>query len=230
MTSARDTEKRPGIYQAAERRIRHLREGAIGTLTLVAVLLLVFLVELLLAAGLGFDSPEAMFETLSRTSKRALAVSLGPFLHQGYRHIVDNILILLLVGAYVEHGYDRPTFYRFVLVAGYLAAWFPLVLGFTGAVGASGITFGLMGWAISHALFQVFRGVSEVVAEGNLWGMFRFLHLLPLVLCFAKVRAAIVATLSFATGGAGELTHLAGAILGTGWGIRRIATSLSNEE
>lgn len=205
--------------------MQQVRDKAIGTLSLVALLLLVCLAELLLATGLGFDSPQTMLEAGSVTSKRILAASLGPALHQGYRHIVDNLLILVLAGAYVEYGYGLSALYRFAVVSDYLAAWFPLALGFTGSVGASGITFGLLGWATSHALARCSQALFEVVTEGEISELSRLVHLLPLALCLAKVRTAILATLPFSTVGAGELTHLIGAILGLGWGIRYVALS-----
>lgn len=82
----------------------------------------------------------------SRISPLALVTHM--FLHGGWGHIIGNLLILFLVGPFIEDVWGRPLFATFYLLSGLAAA-----LSYTAAhldsatpmIGASGAIAGVMG-------------------------------------------------------------------------------------
>ena len=196
----------------------HVRNQAIGTLTIAALLILVYQVELLLADRLGYVSAKAMFADLPVIWKTALTAVLGPFLHQGASHIFGNVGVLLLAGSYIEYAYGRSLLYQFYLVAGYFAAWFPLVFGSVGAVGASGVTYGLTAWMMVHAAFRILRFLSDLNSDQNSILDRRFGEFIPLGFGAGGVVSAVTVITSGTVSDAGNVAHFAGVLIGIVWG------------
>ncbi|WP_433624025.1 rhomboid family intramembrane serine protease [Halomicrococcus sp. NG-SE-24] len=160
---------------------------------------------------LGFSSVQPLLNSLSRETKIFLAATVGPFIHQGSDHLTDNISVLLVAGAYLEYECNRNSLYGFYLGVGYLAAWAPLTLGFTGAVGASGVTYGLTTWLLVHSISRPL----EVAYDGAIDR--RILHFAPVF--FGLVKARETAAILSMMDGADDVTHFFGAFVGLLLGI-----------
>lgn len=196
-----------------------LRDGTVGTLTIVGVLTLLFQAELLAAAAAGEPAPADLFAPLAPPTKILIGVLGGPLLHLTASHLVGNLGVLLLAGGYVELGYGRRSLYRFFLVDGYIAGWTALVGTFllgggsVGGVGASGATVGLRVWVTVHAADRLVGMVLDGGLDRRLW------HLAPLVFGLAGVLSLAATLTGVGPLRAGDLTHLVGALLGAAWGF-----------
>lgn len=189
---------------------RRFRNQIIATITLTTLLIAIFQAEVLIANLLSYSSSRALLDSFSRGTKVVLAGTVGPFIHQGPRHLTDNLGVLLVAGAYLEYEYDRDTIYIFYLGVGYLAAWAPLTLGFTGAVGASGVAYGLTTWLLVHSTSRPLEMGYDSVID---W---RLLHLAPIFFGLVTTREAIFGMID----GADDVTHLFGAFIGLILGIK----------
>lgn len=197
--------------------VSRFRNQIIATITLTALLVAIFQAEVLTANLLGYSSSQTLLDSLSRETKIFLTATVGPFIHQGPGHLTNNLGILLVAGTYLEYEYNRYTLYTFYLGVGYLAAWAPLTLGFTGAVGASGVTYGLTIWLLVHSISRPLEmGYDGVIDR-------RVLHLAPLLFGLIKTREAI-ATHGMMDG-ADDVTHFFGAFVGLLLGIYFVLVS-----
>lgn len=189
-----------------------LRNQVIATITLLSLLVAIFQAEVLIANALEYSTSRALLESLSREAKIFLAATIGPFIHQGPRHLTDNLGVLLVAGAYLEYQYDRGRLYTFYLGVGYFAAWAPLAMGSVGSVGASGVTFGLTSWLLVHSISRVLEMGYEGVLD------MRFLHFAAVLFGLYKAQEA-VAILRMMDG-ANDVTHFFGAFIGLVLGIK----------
>lgn len=199
-------------------KVGHVRNQTIGTLTIAALLILVYQAELLLADQLGYVSAKAMFAELPSIGKKVLTAVFGPFLHRGASHVVGNVGVLLLAGSYIEYVYGRGLLYQFYLVAGYFAAWFPLVFGSAGAIGASGVTYGLTAWMMVHAAIRLLQMILDLSSPLD-W---RVLHIIPLGFGAGKTVTAIAVVINANITGFGQVAHFAGALIGIIWGALQV--------
>lgn len=192
-------------------RVSRFRNQIIATITLTTILVTIFQAEVLTANLLGHSSSQALLDSLSREAKIFLAATVGPFIHQGPKHLTGNLGVLLVAGAYLEYEYNRNSLYTFYLGVGYLAAWAPLTIGFTGAVGASGVTYGLNTWLLVHSISRPLETGYDGVVDR------RVFHLAPFFFGLVKTREAI-AILGMMDG-ADDVTHFFGAFVGLFLGI-----------
>ncbi|WP_247729190.1 rhomboid family intramembrane serine protease [Halovivax limisalsi] len=189
-----------------------LRNQVIATLTLLSLLVAIFQAEVFVANALEFSTSRALLESLSREAKIFLAATIGPFIHQGPRHLTDNLGVLLVAGAYLEYQYDRSRLYIFYLGVGYVAAWAPLAMGSVGSVGASGVTFGLTSWLLVHSISRLLE-----MGYGGAIDL-RTFHSAAVFFGLVKTQEA-VAILS-RMDGADDVTHFFGAFIGLFLGIK----------
>lgn len=204
--------------QSLSARFYSLRTQVVGTLTLIGILILVYQVEILLADQMRFQTPQAMFASLPSQLKLILAAMLGPFLHQGNAYLLGNLGVLLLAGAYIEYFYAEASLYVFYLVAGYLAAWFPLFFGSVGAVGASGVTYGLQAWMAVHSISRILVMFSDIVDGKGILDR-RFGYIIPLAFGAGSTVGATTLVFGGSISGAGDVTHFIGAMIGLAWGV-----------
>ncbi|NLV08055.1 rhomboid family intramembrane serine protease [Haloarcula rubripromontorii] len=189
-----------------------LRNEVVGTITLIAFLVAIFQAEILTATAFEYTSSRALLNSVPRDAKIIIAATIGPFIHQGPRHLTDNLGVLLVAGAYLEYQYNRRFLYLFYPLVGYLAAWVPLLMGSVGSVGASGVTFGLTSWLLIHSISRLL----EMGYEGTL--DLRILHLTAVFFGLVKAREAVA--LLGMMDGADDVTHFFGAFLGLFLGLR----------
>jgi len=188
------------------------RNQVIGTITLTALLVAIFQAEVLVATALNYPSSQALFASFSREVKMLIAATIGPFIHQGPRHLTDNLGVLIVAGAYLEYQYDRRFLYTFYPAVGYLAAWAPLAMGSVGSVGASGVTFGLTIWLLVHSISRVLEMGYDGVLD------LRILHFAAVI--FGLVKAQEAVAILGVMDGADDVTHFFGAFLGLALGIK----------
>ena len=188
------------------------RNQIIGTITLTALLVAIFQAEVLVATALNYSSSQALFASFSREVKMLIAATIGPLIHQGPRHLTDNLGVLIISGAYLEYQYDRSFLYTFYPAVGYPAAWVPLAMGSVGSVGASGVTFGLTTWLLVHSISRVLEMGYDGVLD------LRILHFAAVIFGLVKAQKA-VAILGMMDG-ADDVTHFFGAFFGLTLGIK----------
>ena len=200
-----------GKNPAGLHQITDLRQRVIGTISLTVLLIAIFQGEVLVAKALGFSSTAEMFKSLPTLSQRLIAALLGPFIHQGPAHLIGNLGVLLLAGGYLEFQYGQRPFYVFFLVVGYLAAWVPLAMGFTGAVGASGVAFGLSMWLLVHSISKLLKMGWDTEIDR------RIFHIV--FVFYGLVKADAVLEDFQAMNNTGDLTHVFGAMFGLVFGF-----------
>ncbi|WP_160113964.1 rhomboid family intramembrane serine protease [Halobellus limi] len=189
-----------------------LRNQVIGTITLTALLVAIFQAEMIAANALDYSTSRALLTSLSREAKIFLAATIGPFIHQGPRHLTDNLGVLLVAGTYLEYQYDRSFLYTFYLGVGYLAAWAPLAIGSVGSVGASGATFGLTSWLLVHSISRLLEVGYDRVLD------LRTLHAAAVFFGLVKARETVV--ILGMVSGADDVTHFLGAFIGLLLGLK----------
>jgi membrane associated rhomboid family serine protease len=192
--------------------VSQFRNQVIGTITLTALLVAIFQAEVLVTTALNYSSSQALFASFSREVKMLTAATIGPFIHQGPRHLTDNLGVLIVAGAYLESQYDRSFLYTFYPAVGYLAAWAPLVMGSVGSVGASGVTFGLTTWLLVHSISRVLEMGYDGVLD------LRTLHFAAVI--FGLVKAQEAVDILGMMDGADDVTHFFGAFFGLALGIK----------
>ena len=148
------------------------------------------------------------------------------FLHDGWVHLIGNLLFLWPFGLIVEGKLGWPRFVPLYLGLG-VAESLLEQLCLTGpgvSVGASSAIFGLMAVALVWAPYndiEMVYGVWDPLGEK--WGSFDFPVLWLSVLMIAK-EAALAAWLDFPVGS--ELFHLVGAAIGFGAGASILQAGL----
>jgi len=219
--------------QKITQRLLSFRREIVGTLSLIGVLILVYQGEVLLADHFGYANPMEMFANQSVLQKRLLAALAGPFLHQGSGHIIGNLGLFLLLGIYIEHAYSERVLVTFFLISGYISIWATLGLGFVGAVGASGVTFGLQAWMGIHAFSRfieylvdlasyAIHSIKDAVDVPDNPGAVTHRRLLyaPFFLFgFGSPVDVLSAVVNGQANGATEISHAVGALVGLSWGL-----------
>lgn len=141
-----------------------------------------------------------------------IAATFGPFIHQGPRHLTDNLGVLIVAGSYLEYQYDRRYLYTFYIATGYAAAWMPLAMGWVGSVGASGVTFGLTTWLLVHSMSKAFEMAYEGILD------LRVLHFAAVLFGLLKAREAV--SIIGNMDGSDDVTHFFGALIGLFLGLK----------
>jgi membrane associated rhomboid family serine protease len=185
--------------------LRNARFRILGTLSICGLLIVIFFIEMLVARHYGYATPKALFDATKW--KSLIAIFLGPVIHQTTDHLVNNLASLVIVGAYIEYSYGERRLYEFSAIAGYASIWVVVIVGLTGAVGFSGVTYGLWSWATVHAFVRLTELVEDV-SEFWLIG-----HVIPLLIGIGQIKSEIL-TISTAQMNGGEISHVVGIALG----------------
>lgn len=196
-----------------------------GVGTLIIILTLVFGVEVLLAAFFGFPNVRAMLDSLALQEKRVLVALMGPLVHQGWGHLVENLVFLIVFGSYVEWQLGSWDFYVSAAGTGYLASWLLLSLGGAGAVGASSVTHGLEALAGFLGLIRLGENLPGVESIPEFLGA--TLHILPFVFGFGFIYREIEVWL-ISPNDPTLWIHVLGAFVGTLIGIASFSEGRGN--
>jgi membrane associated rhomboid family serine protease len=148
-----------------------------ATITLIAINVVVFLVELASGGLGGLDGGGSLIHDAGLRGPEIAngdwwRVITGGFLHAGFLHLLLNMYVLWVAGSILEPGIGTPRFlgiYFVSLIAGSLGAL--IADPNTVTVGASGAIFGLMAAVIVVARG---RGVEQVASQ---FGLFVVLNL-----------------------------------------------------
>jgi hypothetical protein len=189
----------------------HLHDYA-ATLTVAAILIIVYLGQLAVAGSLH---PEAAFIAV-RVLPDVGYLIFNPWMHSFHQHLVGNLVMFVLLAGWTEHRVNSAYLAVAIIVTGYSTNLVPAMVGFGEfGVGASGIT---------NALWAYFTGTQFARFSSTLNDNppdFRavILHLtffgvgLVFVLqAFAEFLGYVPVTQNTATG-----AHLLGVCLGFGW-------------
>lgn len=192
---------------------KKFRRRIIGTLSIAVFIILVYQFEVLIATQLGYYSPHALFGAAPTSVKPFITLLFGPFLHQTASHAFGNIGVLLLTGAYVEYFHGERRLYVFYGVVGYIAAVPPLFSGTVGAIGASGVTYGLSSWMAVQAIERIWAFFTDIVGEEDILYR-RFGHLAAFLFGAGNTFGITSLVLRGKIDGAGDATHFLGAMIG----------------
>ena len=91
------------------------------------------------------------------------------FYHEGFLHFLGNVLLILIIGGYLERRYSGFMVFSVYIVGGSLAAYFfSFVAGLNGSplVGASGSLCALLGVLLA---FEFQHKNVKNIASGTLW-------------------------------------------------------------
>jgi|GEM_PF-2780967 len=140
-----------------EDRLGPYRRQALATYAISAVIVVCFVLQVVLAGGLSFDTATLYahgahlpMQTLAGEPWRMLS---AVFLHADFGHLIGNLLTFLLLAPYVERLYGRPGLAAIFLGAGLVGSAADIFSHFsTVAVGASGAVFGVVGALLAYPL------------------------------------------------------------------------------
>lgn len=79
----------------------NFRNRVIGTITLTTLLVAIFQAEVIAANFSDYSSSQALLDSFTREVKLLTAATIGPFIHQGPRHLTDNLGVLIIAGVYL---------------------------------------------------------------------------------------------------------------------------------
>jgi len=207
------------------------RRTPLVTLSLIALCVAVFLVELRVSSGPGGDAaldrlfvewgaiPSRISAALAGTGDALLAargVVGSLFLHGGWTHLLGNMLFLWIFGNNVEDRLGRPAFLAFYLAGGAIAALGQVVIDPTSTVplvGASGAIAATLGAYIvlypgARITTLLFLGILAQVIEVPAIVILGFWFVLQLLDGAASLGA------TSAQGGVAFFAHIGGFIAG----------------
>lgn len=87
---------------------------------------------------------------------------LAPWMHAGFNHLWQNLLMFVLLGAWAERRVGWITFLLFAVMISYLALYLPVVFEYGGlSRGASGLTMALTGYWLPVLLIVLIRRIES---------------------------------------------------------------------
>jgi membrane associated rhomboid family serine protease len=148
------------------------REPAEGLALLTAIVMLMWLVEVinsLTPHGTGLDADGAIYP---RNIDHVWSIFTAPFLHFGFQHLIDNTIPFVFMGVFIAlRGAARLALVTLiVIVIGGLGTWLVAPAN-TETVGASGVVFGYATYLFTRGLFD--RSLLEIaigLIVGIVWG------------------------------------------------------------
>lgn len=186
-----------------------------GTLTIVAVLIIVFLLEVTVQTAAGYESVQAALNAPDTRVKTVLGVIAGPYLHQSAERLYGNLGVILLTAGYIESQVGHIRLYQFYVATGLLGAAAAAATQLPGAVGASGAAYGFTGWMLIQGTATL-RGVYETPKP---W--MRPLHAIPVFYASVKIYSGLQ-PLFLGVAHPGDIAHATGACIGTLYGAVRV--------
>jgi membrane associated rhomboid family serine protease len=87
---------------------------------------------------------------------------LAPWMHAGFGHIWQNLLVFIVLGVWVERQVDWLTYLFFAVMIPYLALYLPVVFEYGGlSRGASGLTMALTGYMVPVLLADLAERIES---------------------------------------------------------------------
>ena len=95
-------------------------------------------------------------------------IFLAPWMHAGFNHIWQNLLLFVVLGAWIERRVGWVTFLIFTVTIPYLALYLPVVFRYGGlSRGASGLTMALTGYVIPVLLVVLAERIESIEFEAR---------------------------------------------------------------
>ncbi len=145
------------------------------------------------------------------------------FYHEGFAHLLGNLLLILIIGGFLERRYSGLTVFSVYLVGGSLAAFAFMLLGnLSGAplVGASGSLCALLGF-LFFCDYKTKTRLFYIILPFRKYMGFVFVPTVYWVLwlCMAEDVSGWLAQPSMFSGGVAHAVHLLGFLVGIGMGF-----------
>lgn len=145
------------------------------------------------------------------------------FFHEGLWHLLGNILLILLVGGFLERRYSGLAVFTTYIISGFLAAFvYSLTAHLTGAplVGASGSLCGLLGFLFYTNFDEKTRLFYLILPTKNYMGFVKVQTCYWVIwFCMLEDIAGWVARPELFSGGIAHAIHLLGFLAGIGIGF-----------
>ena len=157
---------------------------------------------------------------VSDSNKDWLSFFSYQFYHEGFTHLLGNLLLILILGIFLERRHSGLLVFFTYLTGGSLAAWlFSMTGGLTGAplVGASGSLCALIGFLfVAH--FKEKTRLFYIILPANKYMGFVFVptFMWVLWLCMIDDLAGIIAKPEVVSGGIAHMVHIYGFLMGCG--------------
>ena len=129
------------------------------TRNLIIANIIVFVIEFLVGPVVDFQIKEfGALWTLQSGNFKIWQVITTMFMHQGFAHILFNMVTLFSFGPFLEQAWGEKKFFQFYMICGIVAsiAYLLLTPGLGWAVGASGAIMGVLAaFAIMYPDFEL---------------------------------------------------------------------------
>jgi len=149
------------------------------------------------------------------------------FFHEGFMHLFGNILLIMLVGNFLEKRHSGLLVFTTYLITGAGAAWlYTVLLGANGAplIGASGSLCGLLGLFFTLHFQEKTNVLFFVLPKEGYYGLTRLQTGLWVPwLCVLEDIAGWMARPELYAGGISHFVHLMGFFCGCGLGLALMA-------
>ena len=160
---------------------------------------------------------------VSKSQKDFFSTISYQFYHEGFMHLAGNILLILIVGGYLERRYNGLLVFATYLIGGSLAALlFSFTVGLSGAplVGASGSLCALLGLLLSLEFNEKTRLFYMILPSSKYMGFV----LVPtiywvILLCMIEDVSGLISQPGLLTTGVAYAVHLCGFFIGAAGGI-----------
>ncbi len=145
------------------------------------------------------------------------------FYHEGFAHLLGNVLLILIIGGFLERKYSGLAVFSVYLVGGSLAAFAYMVLGnLSGAplVGASGSLCALLGF-LFFCDYKTKTRLFYIILPSRKYMGFVFVPTVYWVLwlCMAEDVSGWLAQPSMFSSGVAHAVHLLGFVVGIAMGF-----------
>jgi len=144
---------------------------------------------------------------------------LAPWMHAGFNHIWQNMLLFVPLGAWAERRVGWIPFLLFVVMIPYLALYLPIVFEYGGlSRGASGLTMALTGYWVPVLLILLIRRIESFEFDAKKVPVgFGILLILAYLTTDAWVTVQRFAGLEPRPGEVAVSAHATGLVLGVLW-------------
>ncbi len=158
-----------GVIQKLPPRSRQPAEGMVLLVAIVVLMWLVEVINSLTPHGDVLDHDGAIYP---RNFGHVWSIFTAPFLHFGFPHLIDNTIPFVFMGVFIAlRGASRLALVTLIVVViGGLGTWLIAPAG-TETVGASGVVFGYATYLFTRGLFDrswLEIGIGLIV--GVVWG------------------------------------------------------------
>lgn len=144
---------------------------------------------------------------------------LAPWMHAGFNHMWQNLLVFVLLGSWIEQRVGLVPFLFFAVLIPYLALYLPVVFSYGGlSRGASGLTMALTGYVVPVLFVALVGYIASFGGDGKevVLGL-GILFILAYLITDAWVTVQRFVEPDLRPDGVAVAAHFTGLILGILW-------------